>query len=103
MIYMPNGELAQEPDFEWIKARRFGRFILPEVLVKKKTDELARTVFARIVIIRAEFNYARKVFLYDGVSDLFESLAADEPTPIYSIIVSDEGTVSAKKVLPNNP
>ena len=75
--------------------RRYGRFSISHEMIRKESDELY-CLFANMIIVKAEAQFATDNIEYVAISKLFGEMEENECIPEYRIIVNkhEDGTIS---------
>jgi hypothetical protein len=68
-------------------SRRYGRFQVAKVFVDHDYD-MVRRVYAKVVPVKIEYDYASEVFNVVGLSSHFDSVNLNEPIPNYVINIT---------------
>lgn len=76
---------------------RLGKFRLHEEMVKSM-PKATLLIMAKCLILRCEFNYARKAFEYEACCDLFDELSLGQALPEYRFAIDEKGNVTVEKL-----
>lgn len=77
---------------------KVGKFYISEALVKNESSHNAMcSIMSKMIIIRAEYLFAKQKFEYFAISDLFESNPDGCIVPTYKIIIGTHGFMVEKE------
>jgi hypothetical protein len=74
-----------------MKSNQLGKFLVSEEFIQRYPDDLAE-VFGMLgmVVVKCDFDVARRVLRYTGICSRFAPLKQGEETPMYKFIVNSE-------------
>jgi len=81
---------------------RVGKFTIPRDLIRGDNNEDLLKLFAKTIIMRAEYKYTKDVIEYTALSPLFRVKEAAETIPKYRVecksVYSDSGDVDIEVI-----